>query len=117
MKLPPSGLCLPCRVVKVRDGDTVEIQLPGSEHVWAIRLLDCWAPELHKQGGPEAKEFAQNLVDDVDETHVWIPAPKQVINLLANLTFDRIPGHIFISTRETLSEVMVRCGHATKEKG
>ena len=116
MLRPPSGLSLPCRYRECRDGDTVVISLPGSDRQWAIRLIDCWAPEMSEPGGAESKAFAEHVLDNTENLHVWIPAPKHVTNLLKNLTFDRIPGHLFISSETTLSEMMVRAGKARATK-
>jgi len=117
MRLPAYGLCLPCNYRRCRDGDTVEISLPGSDRRWAIRLIDCWAPETHEAGGPEAKAYIEQLLDRANgRLSVWIPAPRHVENLLRNLTFDRIPGRLFIGTDFDVSEAMVRAGHATADR-
>ncbi len=130
MRLPPLGLCLPCRAVEVRDGDTVIVTvLTGAR--WAIRLIDCWAPELRRGSdeerarGQRAKEYAQQCVDEARKLWVWVPAPEHVetiveagggANLLKAATFDRVPGHVFVGLDTTLSDLMVRSGHATRRK-
>jgi|GEM_PF-5076107 len=113
---PPPGLCLPCRYRRCRDGDTVEISLPESKRRWAIRLKDCWAPEMNEPGGPAAKRRAEELLEEAEQLHVFIPAPGNWENLLANLTFDRIPGYIWLSDLETLNGRLIREGHATAER-
>lgn len=117
MQLPPYGLCLPCRVRRVIDGDTVEVSLPGSDRIWPIRLLDCWAPERNTVEGQAAKAFAQRVVDEAEgELSLYVPAPEDGFRLLEILTMGRLLGHIYVGTEDTLSEIMVRSGHATKEK-
>lgn len=116
MKRPIAGLCLPVRIVKVRDADTFVVRLPTSSYTWAIRLLDCWAPEKKTPEGKVAKAFVEDLVGELGIVHLWIPAPEHVENLLKNLTFDRLLGHLFIDERRTLSELIVQAGHATKIK-
>lgn len=116
MNLPPYGLCLPCRFVRCRDGDTVEIAFCGSDRVWAIRLIDCWCAEKSLAEGREAKQYAEKILEQVDRLSVFVPAPKDVHNLLHNLTFDRVPGYLYVTTDRTLNEMMVLGGHATKEK-
>ncbi len=107
MLRPPHGICLPCRFVRVRDGDTVEVSV-YSGLVWAIRLLDCCCPELHEPGGPEAKAFAEQVLEEADaELSVWIPAPRETTNLLKNLTFDRVPGDIYVGTERTLTSMLL----------
>lgn len=136
MKRPPYGLCLPCRFLRARDGDTVEVQISGA-FVWAIRLIECWCAETNRgtpaerARGQAAKKKAVELLVEAELLSVWIPPPDQVlalcgvlgitrgagpINLLAMATFDRLPGHIFLSDKLTLSEALVNAGHATTEK-
>lgn len=117
MERPPFGLCLPCTFVRCRDGDTVEVSLPGSDHVWAIRLIRCWCKEMHEPGGREAKQFAEKILMQAGNTlSVFIPAPRDVHNLLRNLTFDRVPGYLYVNAEQTLNEMMVLGGHATETK-
>jgi endonuclease YncB( thermonuclease family) len=120
MKRPPHGLYLPCSVHRVRDGDTVEISFPGSDRVWALRLLDCWAPETRgptREAGLEAKHFAERCIELAgNHVSVYIPAPSDPIHLLGAVSFDRLLGHLFLTDDNTLSEAMVKHGHATREK-
>lgn len=117
MTLPPYGLCSPCRVRRVIDGDTVEVSLPESDRVWPIRLLDCWAPERNTVEGQAAKLFAQRVVDEAEgELSLFVPAPESGLRLMQVLTMGRVLGHIYVGTEDTLSEIMVRSGHATREK-
>ena len=116
MQRPPVGLCLPCRIVKVRDGDTIEVSLLGSQYAWAVRLMDCWCAERNTAAGKAAKAFAEEVVAGLKHVHVWIPSRKHTLNLLRFVSFDRFIGHVFISDIARLSERMVCAGHATKEK-
>lgn len=134
--LPPYGLCLPCRFVRARDGDTIEVSLLGGL-VWAIRLIDCWCLEplrgtsAERALGVTAKEYAARCCDEAQQLSVWIPAPERMaehlktleleselrpVNLLRWLTFDRLPGHIYVSSEERLSDLMVRAGFAARTK-
>ncbi len=105
---------------RVRDGDTVEVRIQGGSLIWAIRLLECWAPELNTAAGKEAKKFAEEVLADVEDgggqLYLYLPGFVHLDNLLKNLTFDRLLGHVFISSEKTLSEAMVAARHATKEK-
>ena len=131
MKRPPVGLCVPCRVVRVIDGDTVEI-VAVTGLTWRVRLLDCWChetnrgPERLRAKGAAAKAFAQECVDEARVCHVWVPSGEDLEELVAKgksvnpldlATFNRVLGHLFVSDEATLSELMVRAGHAftTKE--
>ncbi len=115
---PAPGLIFHVRIVDIRDADTPVVSLPGSSREWAIRLIDCWAPEGHTREGKEATAAAKDLIDFADpkEIVVHIPEPKHVHNLLRNLTFDRIPGWIWLSTDVCLNRALVEAGHATEEK-
>jgi endonuclease YncB( thermonuclease family) len=116
MNRPPLGLCLLVERPKVHDGDTIAVVLVGGSHVWRVRLLDCWCPESNAPGGREAKQYAEKLLDQCRRLALFIPAPEGE-NLLKELfSFDRVLGHLFISETQTLSEMMVAAGHATKEK-
>ena len=116
MNRPPHGLCLPVEYRKCRDGDTVVVVLAESPRVWAIRLIDCWCPELHEPGGKEAKQYAEKVLSQCTHLSVFLPAPHDIHNLLSNVTFDRLPGYLWINDDRTLNEIMVAGGHATKEK-
>ena len=92
---------------------------PGSERIYAIRLLDCWAPEVKGEQRPrglEAKEFAQRCVETAgSRLSIWIPF-SDPLHLLGSLTFGRVQAHLYLTDNDTLSEAMVRHGYATKEK-
>jgi endonuclease YncB( thermonuclease family) len=116
MRRPPPGLCLPVVVDSVRDADTVVVRLPRSPYKWAIRLIDVWAPELSTPQGKKAKAFVEDVLADIDQLYLWLPAPRDVESILKNLTFDRLPGHLFVSSDRTLNEMVVQAGYATKTK-
>lgn len=116
MKLPPFGVCLPCRVIRVVDGDTVVVALRHSRRRWKIRLLDCWAPERNTPEGRAAKEAAEEIIANASHLAIFMPPPRDPLNLLEVLSLDRLLAHVFVSTDTTLAEALVRQGHATKEK-
>lgn len=111
---PEFGLCLPCRVRRCRDADTIEVSLPGSDRVWAIRLEGIDAPELRTAAGKAAKAWVEAVLDEAaDDLAVWIPAPKDATRLLKGLlTFDRIVGDVWVGTERRLSRMLVDAGHA-----
>ena len=47
---------------------------------------------------------------------MWIPAPADAANLLGNLTFDRVPGHLWLRNDLTLSHALVAAGCAAEHK-
>lgn len=125
---PPYGLCLPCTIERVVDGDTVVVTVSGVYH-WAIRLFNCWADESrgpHKTDkGVDAKRFAERLVEQAkpDETAIEIPGEvlaqavtSDGINLLKILTFDRVVAVVWLDRKRSLNDVLIQTGHATREK-
>lgn len=122
---PPYGICLPCRYRRCRDADTIEITVSGS-YVWAIRLEDCWAPEKHTDEGKRATEYSRHVLENTTDLAVWVKLPPEIetkvrngkpINVLLEVaTFDRLVGHLFIDGDTTLSEMLVKAGHATQSK-
>lgn len=117
MTRPPYGLCLPCRCIRVIDGDTVIVSLPGSSREWTIRLLDCWAPEMDTPQGRRARDFLVHHLDDVDDLAIFVPAPKNPIRVLQSLvSFDRVLAHVFLPDGRDISSIMVAGGLATKDK-
>lgn len=119
---PPAGLSLPVEFIRARDPDTIEISLPGSERVWAIRLIDCWAPETNR--GPQASRavarrgtrYATERCRTAESLHLFIPLPRGAQPLKA-LSFDRIPGWLFVDETHTLNALVVEAGYASTTKG
>lgn len=113
---PPYGLCLPCQVVRVIDGDTVIVSFKASEREWKLRLINCWCAEMNTADGKRAKKGAEDFLRGVTTTSVFIPAPRNAINLLSNLTFDRIPAYLYLDHELTLNEALCLAGFATSQR-
>lgn len=116
MKAPPLGVTARATVLRVIDGDTLDVTL---EVPLRLRLLDCWAPEMHgsdRIAGAKAKEQLEALLPLGTQVHVHVPTGKA--QSLGNvLTFSRVLGHVFIPGQDqSISEQMVASGCATKEK-
>lgn len=108
MTAPREGWTTKAKVLRVIDGDTLEVEV---RRQMKVRLLDAWCPELHQPGGAAAKLFAQDLVKD-REVMLHIPGDTAVENAL---TFGRVLGEVWINGMD-LSEELRRAGHATREK-
>lgn len=124
MMCPPEGLCLPCKWLSNRDGDTVVVELRTGQQL-IVRLLDCWCEELTTQAGRDAKHWIDSLLEENDDPlHVFLPLPRDrnhdgridITDLLHQASFDRVLGRLFIGT-EDVSGMLVRHGHAVVEKG
>jgi endonuclease YncB( thermonuclease family) len=115
MREPQFGIVAHAAVDRVVDGDTVDV-LFGRIKV-RIRLLKCWAPEIHgpqKDRGLKAKAFLEKLLPKGTPVKVQIPTTGAT-QLGDVLTLDRVLGHIWLN-KKTVSEQMVAAGHARAEK-
>lgn len=73
MKPTPLGIASLGSITRVIDGDTVEVKI---ERTVRVRLLDCWAPELHR--GDEAERAAGRRSKENLEALLPVGAPIQV---------------------------------------
>ena len=103
--VPTIGLTLPCRFVSARDGDTVVVSILDGRLRPAIRLIGIDCPEGLE--GLEAKHFTESTLEVATDLILHIPEPTNLRSLLANLTFDRIPGYIWLDARTTLNDLLV----------
>lgn len=127
MQEPPKGITTDCKVVRVIDGDTVDVAITRTIRV---RLLDCWAPEtrtrdpVEKVKGYESKKYLHNLLRHVfyndlasrkqKKVTLFIPADEEG-ELKDNFTFSRVLGRLFVGG-EDVSELMIEAGKATRTK-
>jgi endonuclease YncB( thermonuclease family) len=120
MNLPPYGLCLPCTFVRARDGDTVEVRLRDAGFTWAVRMLDCWVTDNREsplwRAAKDLVEREAQEASDEGRLAVFLPIFNLPANPLSALTFDRVLGHVFISSDTTLAELLVRRGLAGRTK-
>jgi len=122
MNLPPEGLCVPCTYDYARDGDTIVVVLRTGQ-TCAVRLIDCWAPERRTKEGRAAKRFVEEWMDNTAmPLHAWFPLPGtgsdgrvDITDLLKSLTFDRVPGRLFVGTRDMSEELVLR-GYAYESR-
>jgi endonuclease YncB( thermonuclease family) len=123
---PEYGWTTPARVLRVIDGDTLEVEV---RRVVRIRMLDCWAPEskadprvpadereTQKALGLASKASLEKVAQD-QEVIVRIPTRSDV-DISHVFTLGRVLGHVWLqkSPEESLSERQVRLGHATPTK-
>lgn len=116
MTHPPLGITARATVDRVIDGDTLDVFLMIPVRV---RMLDCWAPEIHgveKPKGVKAKKMLERLAPSGSQVVVHVPT-SEVDALSGVLTFGRVLGSVYRKDEsESLSEMMVASGLATKEK-
>lgn len=126
MKRPPYGLCVPVRLSRVVDGDTVELRLydpvakQDGMHKFRVRLIDCWAPEIkgpERARGQASAEFLTELLgkgaDEGLTLWVELKGGMDIVRLLT--TMGRVLGRLFVGDEE-VSPIMVRQGYATQTK-
>ena len=119
MQKPPLGITARCRVARVLDGDTldVELRIPAR-----IRLLSCWASESRtkdaeqKLKGLAAKQHLKDLAAN-GLGRVFIPT-EEARSMSDVLTLERLLGRVWLDGDEQdLSERQVAAGHAITTKG
>lgn len=118
---PPLAWTMPCRVVSIHDGDTVTVEVTRR---FEVRLLDCWAPEVHKAAEKEcglaAKAHMESLLKDNPECVVSIPLHERRDGYYDPgdaTTMGRVLGQIWRrGDPRSLAELMVEAGHATVTK-
>ena len=116
MSAPPLGLCARAIVDRVIDGDTLDVLVTIPVRV---RLLNCWAPEIRGEERPEglvAKALLEQMAPVGSRVHVQIPS-GDVEALPGVFSFGRVLGEVWrVGDDESLSELMVASGAATREK-
>ena len=113
---PPLGVTARATVARVVDGDTVDVLITIPVRV---RLLDCWAPEIHgpeQPNGERSKAALERLIPAGAEVEVHVPT-DQASGFDSVLTFGRVLGHLWPSGgKRTVSDLMVEGGWATETK-
>ena len=102
------------RVVHVVDGDTVDIEIRKRVRV---RLLKCWAPELHgsrRNAGLASRENLKELCEG-KLVKLHIPADEEG-ELASRFTFGRVLGFVYLEDDTNVSDLMVDSGHAARTK-
>lgn len=119
---PPRGLTIDGEVVRVLDGDTIEIT---SCVVYRVRLLDCWAPEsrttnlAEKAAGLRAKE---RMTEIAAGRMVRVHVPTHSSELVDVITLGRVLGHVWPMGEDgtpepaTLNVQMIEAGLAWPTK-
>lgn len=118
MNLPPIGLCLPCKYRSLTRADVIEVMLDCEKRL-LVRLIDCTSPSPFgetRATGKAAVEFARQVIDEADgEMYVHVPDASQVVLLFCarRETVSVVRGLLYLSTEETLGEILIHAGHAT----
>jgi len=119
MSAPTPGITHRAKVVRVLDGDTIEVTVSLTAHV---RMLDCWAPEIHtknsdeKTRGIESKQHLEAMCKPGTDVIVHVPFGKTP-RFGDDMSMGRVLGDVYlVGGNVTLAEMQVQAGHATKTK-
>lgn len=115
------GVWLPVSIERVRDADTVIVQVNGQEA--AIRLIDCWAKNKNTEQGAKAKQYLTECLQQSDELILHLPIPKDlnndgkvtVLEIMKQLSFDRVPGWLYMDG-VNVSRHLCEMGYAYPER-
>ena len=113
MSQPPLGITARAIVKRVLDGDTLDVELVLP---CRVRLLNCWAPELHTEEGKKSKDALCTLSPEGSRVVLQIPT-TDAQNVKDVFTFGRVLGNIWREGDEdSISHLMVINGHAKPSK-
>lgn len=112
---PDVATTVECEVVRVIDGDTIEVAVRQRYHV---RLIDCWAPETRgnsKTEGLSAKQHLESLLSQHGRRAVLSVPWHEYVG--KQWSMGRVIGNVWLNGCEkSLSEQQVESGHATTSK-
>lgn len=110
MNKPELGWITEGKIVRVLDGDTVEVEITRT---LKIRIDDLRCAESDEYGGQEATEFTNALLHDKNVTiQIMTNNP---LKLLDFNSFDRAVGRIWLD--ETLvRDIIIASGHGKPGK-
>jgi endonuclease YncB( thermonuclease family) len=110
------GHCMRASVIRVIDGDTVEVilQMPVT-----IRIKDLWTPEtrgIDRIAGHAAKEALETLLPVHAPIEVFIPT-GEAQSFGDVMSFGRPVGEVYrVGDEDPVSEIMIQMGHGTRYK-
>lgn len=111
-EVPQMGLSVPCRVLSVHDGDTLKVEC---RFTMDIRLLDCWAPELHGEERLAGFRSRDHLKSIAEGKAGIVSVPLTSDNIGKATSMSRVLGRVMING-DDLSYVQCKGGFATKTK-
>ena len=119
--VPQPAMVMPCRVDRVRDGDTIEVVV---ETRYAIRLKDCWCHELHDEDPAKRykavrsmDKLAQKCVGKKGVCEIPLVTKDGEILIGKSITFDRWVGDVVLEGEtKSLATWMVDEGWAAATK-
>lgn len=112
---PEMATTVACRVVRVIDGDTVEVVV---QQVYRVRLIDCWAPETRGDSKTQGLASKEHLREHIGrhglDAVLSVPWSEDSAK---SWSLGRVLGRIWLrGQNRSLSEVQCDAGHATPAK-
>jgi endonuclease YncB( thermonuclease family) len=114
MEEPLHGITDECEIVRVLDGDTVEVKITKTA---MVRLLDCWAPEVKgesKVEGLKSKEHLELICKPGMKATVFLPYPGKG-RIGDVISMGRVLGRLWIGGVD-VSKYQTDTGMAKVEK-
>lgn len=111
---PGIGLTVEVDLVRVVDGDTVNVRFRSPEV--SVRLADCWAPEVRGKDAAAGQASRENLQRIVSGGKLVLHVPG-ASTLAGILSMGRVVGRIYDADGRDVSTLQVEQGHAKKTKG
>jgi len=107
-------------VLRVLDGDTVEVRGSLLRNPFKVRIIGIDAPELHAanpqqlQRAQKARKFLENLLIGREGITLFVPLPKDQDESLFRtvLSFDRVEGHLYLDDETLVADELVLEGLA-----
>lgn len=90
MKAPEYGLTTKCKLTRIIDADTIEVELTRKI---TVRLLDLYAPEKNTEEGKRLIEYLTKILNKKDLI-LHIPASDR-LQIKDIFTFGRVLGYIW----------------------
>ncbi len=118
------GLLVKCKPVLVLQANQIRVMLQDDSEI-TLTLIDCFPPPLMRNGdgfiaenpqGMEAYRLACDALNDLKTPWIrcWIPVPEYAREWFRNLKPGSMQaGHLWISPKLTLNELLVNTGNAT----
>lgn len=106
---PKPSVTVPATVMRVVDGDTVEVLVQVAV---TVRVLDCWAPERYTPDGKQAKLHAESLLPVGQDVLVEVPF-RDADQLHDVFSFGRVLGSIYTAEFGSFAKKLISLGYAT----
>jgi hypothetical protein len=116
---PEFGLCLPCRVKRIREAAVIDVTLPvWFGCLWVVHLENIVSLLPETPEGERALKFTKEVLDEANtDVAAWIPAMvNEGLGVDGCGVANYVAGDLWIGTEDRLSDILVNAGHAVRVK-